>query len=900
MDEESTAAGTPWTHGRGAEKTLIRDISFCGVANGANSCMVDVADGKILRIRPMHYDWKYRADELGQWTITARGKSFSPTTKSLIPPFSLAYKKRVHSPGRLRYPMKRVDFDPKGERNIQNRGVSKYVRISWDEALDIITGEMLRMREQYGPTAILYQSDQHGENKVVHGPHGCGRKLLKLFGGYTLQARQPDSWEGWSWGAKHVWGMEPVGQQVPQANLVYDIAKNTELLLLWGCDQETTTWGWMGQLPSRLSYWFTELGIEQVYIAPDLNYAAAVHADKWIPILPNTDAALYLAIAHQWFKDGTYDKDYLATHAHGVDKFEAYVMGAEDGIAKSPEWAAPLTGVPARVIKALAREWASKRTTVAIGNGGPAIRGPYSSEPARLQVLCLAMQGLGKPGANQAKLEDWGFMDDLAQVGCPQPVRIPSLMAAYTGGTGGDTNHAFVPKTLLPKAIMEGSCEWWGNEHEMAPRENQFVHYRYPAEGCSRIHMVWTDSPCFMTCWNDGNSFVRAMRHPDIEFMFAQHPWLENDCLLADVILPVSTKLEEDDINSDLYSGQSIIVFPEERCIEPLGESLSDYEIVCKIAERLGLLQEYTGGRSVEDIRRLGFEASGVGDLAPSGSTAGPQSGGAGPDGDVAAGGRANEGRLTWEQFVDQGYVVVPTDPDWETVPAGLIGFYDDPESHPLSTPTGKIEFFATGLAEHFPDDTERPPVPKWIPSGETHQETLGTDRAKKYPLLVVSNHPRWSVHAQHDDVTWLREIETCKVSGPDGYRYQPLWIHPWDAAARGVSHGDVVTIYNERGAVLAGAYVTERIIPGAVSMDHGAKYDPIVADALDRGGNINAIVPGHTTSKNAVGMVVSGFLAEVEKTDLESLRSRYPEAFARPFHPDAGPALDAWLAQTQ
>jgi trimethylamine-N-oxide reductase (cytochrome c) len=105
-----------------------------------------------------------------------------------------------------------------------------------------------------------------------------------------------------------------------------------------------------------------------------------------------------------------------------------------------------------------------------------------------------------------------------------------------------------------------------------------------------------------------------------------------------------------------------------------------------------------------------------------------------------------------------------------------------------------------------------------------------------------------------------------------------------------------VVTISNERGAVLAGAYVTERIIPGAVSMDHGAKFDPIVPDALDRGGNINAIVPGHTTSKNAVGMVVSGFLAEVEKTDLEGLRSKYAEAFARPFHASAGPSLEAWL----
>ena len=107
---------------------------------------------------------------------------------------------------------------------------------------------MLRVKEKYGPTAILYQNDQHGENKCVHGPHGCGRKLLRLFGGFTHQVRNADSWEGWWWGAKHVWGCEPLGQQMPQQNLLYDIAKNAELLLFWGCDQETTTWGWGGQL----------------------------------------------------------------------------------------------------------------------------------------------------------------------------------------------------------------------------------------------------------------------------------------------------------------------------------------------------------------------------------------------------------------------------------------------------------------------------------------------------------------------------------------------------------------------------------------------------------------------------------------------------------------------------
>ena len=857
---------------RSGERTIVRDMAFLGAPWGANACMIDVKDGRILRIRPARYYDEYTKEQVGPWVMHARGKTFEPSEKTLPPPLSLAYKKRVYSPARIRYPMKRVDFDASGApgstgpggRNIHNRGVSKYERISWDEALDIVTGEMLRVKQTYGPTAILYQNDQHGESKVVHGPHGCGRKLLRLFGGYTHQVRNADSWEGWWWGAKHAWGCEYLGQQKPQSNLLWDIAKNAELLLFWGCDQETTTWGWGGQLPSRLSYWWTELGIKQVYIAPDLNYAAAVHADRWIPILPNTDAALYLAIAYHWFKNGTYDKEYLETHAYGVDEFEAYVMGGENGVAKSPEWAAPITGVPARVIKALAEEWATKRTTVVIGNGGPGIRGPYATEPARLQVLCLAMQGLGRPGCNQAKMIEWALDLDPEYMSAPAPAWQTSVGAAYRGdGPPEFGRESVIPKTLVPKLILEGSGEWYGNRYGMrSEKEEQFVKYRYPAEGASRIHMIWTDSPSWITCWNDGNNFIRAMRHPDIEFIFCQHPWIENEALFADVVLPVNTKLEEDDIGSDVFSGQLDLLYPQPRCIEPLGESFSDYEVVCMIAERLGLLEEYTDGMTVEEIIRSGYESSGAAD------------------------------KISWEELNNKGYYVIPPDPDWEKIPAGLIGFYEDPESHPLSTPSGRVEFRSIGLAEHFPDDPERPPVPKWIQQGESHEETLGTERSKKYPLLVMSNHPRWGVHSQHDDVTWLREIETCKVRASDGYQYQPLWMNPADAATRGIEHGDVVRIYNERGTVLAGAYVTERIIPGAVGIDHGAKYDPIVPGEIDRGGAINTIVPRNTTSKNACGHAVSGFLVEVEKAELDDLRARYPEAFVRPYHASAGPCI--------
>ena len=852
----------------GAEKTLIRDISFCGVPeNGSNASMVDVKDGKILRIRPMHYDWKYDPEkDMNPWKMEVRGKTFEPSMKTLIPPYSIAYKKRVYSPARIRYPMMRVDFDPNGDRNPQNRGVSKYKRISWDQALDIIIGEMNRVKKKYGPTAILYQSDQHGENKVVQACHGAGRKLLRLWGGFTQQNRQPDSWEGWWWGSKHFWGCEPVGQGM-QSNLLYDMSKNSELLLFWGCDQETTPWGWQGQLPSRLSYWWTELGIKQIYVCPDLNYAAAVHADRWIPILPNTDAAMYLAITYHWFKNGTYDKEYLKTHAVGVDKYQAYVMGEEEGVPKTPEWAAPITGVPARTIRALAEEWASKRTTVVIGNGGPGIRGPYATEAARLQNICLAMQGLGKPGVNQAKMIEWGLFDKPDQYAQPKPLRVPYLRKAYTGGHPSDTNHpSFIPKTYVPKAILEGECDWWGCESETADRKDQFVHYKYPADGCSKIHMVWTDSPSWITCWNSGNDYVRAMRHPDVEFMFAQHPWLENDCLLADIILPVNTKLEEDDIAGDIFSGQYNLLFPEHKCIEPLGESKTDYEIACMIAERLGLLKEYTGGKSIPELIKYGWETSRCADL------------------------------ISWEELNEKGYYVVPTADDWENVPAGFYNFYKDPEKYPLTTPTGKLEFEATGLKKHFPDDLERPAVPKWVAKGISHEETIGTERSKKYPMLVCSNHPRWGVHSQHDDITWLREIETCKIKGPDGYQYHPVWLHPTEAEKRGIKHGDIVSIYNERGTVLGGAYITERVMPGVVYIDHGAKWDPIVPGEIDRGGAINTIVPRNTTSKNAVGHAVSGFLVEIEKTDMEALKRKYPEAFERPFHPCAGPGLEACI----
>ena len=141
-----------------------------------------------------------------------------------------------------------------------------------------------------------------------------------------------------------------------------------------------------------------------------MNYTAAIHADKWIPVFPNTDAALQLAIAYIWITENTYDKEYLKTHSVGFEKCRDYILGKEDGIPKTPKWAEPLCGVPARTIKALARDWAAKPTTIVHGLAGSALRGPYAHEPARLEVLLMAMQGLGKPGQNMFITDGMGFL----------------------------------------------------------------------------------------------------------------------------------------------------------------------------------------------------------------------------------------------------------------------------------------------------------------------------------------------------------------------------------------------------------------------------------------------------------------------------------------------------------
>ena len=851
-------------------KTVYKATGLNSFGIGANVAEIDVKDGKILRTRPMQYDREYPADYLRPWTIKARGSEFSSGLKTYLPTFSYAYKHRVYSKNRILYPMKRVDWDPKGDRHPETRGSSKFERISWDEAAQLVADEITRIKETYGLPSIFVQGDGHGETKVIHASHGCNTRLMNLIGDdWTYQARQPDSWEGWYWGAKHMWGNDPLGQ-FKMGNLLMDIAQNSDMLLFWGCDMETTTWGWQGQLPSRYCFWLSEIGVQQVYVCPDLNYGAAVHNDKWFPVLPNTDSALQAAIAYVWMTEDLVDHDYIEKHSIGYDWFEYYILGHEDGVPKTPEWASQICGIPSRQIKALAHQWAKRPTSIAHGNGGSFIRSTFSHEPARFEAALMTMMGMGKPGRNIVKFIEW-YMYGLPEQQ-PAPCYSSNMIvgAAYHGWDFQETKSS-IPKTLVAKAILgdyssENPLTWMGYTVCSWPRENQFKQYQYPIPGAQELHMVWTDTPCWCTCWNGGNSMEDALRSPKIECVVAQHPWMENDCLFADILLPINTKYEEEDIGQDNGAGQFGSIYYEGQAVEARGESKSDYEAVAEIAKKLGLYEEFTGGKSVEEWVKVGFDCAET------------------PD------------PISYEEFREKGYYVAPTKEDWEDLPRGWEEFYKNPDENPLQTPTGKIEFYATGLAEHFPNDKERGPVPHSIQFNDRHQESLLTERGNKYPFLIVSNHPRWRLHANLDDNCWLREIPTCKVQGPDGYMYEPVWINPKDAAEKGIENGDVVKIFNDRGWVLGGAIVTERIRTHTVLQDHGARLDPIVEGESDRGGANNLIAPTEITSKNCAGEVTSGYLVDIEKVDVFELAQEYPEAFGRPYDPTEGVAIESWI----
>ena len=260
---------------------------------------VDVKDGKIVRMTPIEFD----DTDAPSWSIEARGKTFSPPRKTSMSPWTAAHKSAIYSSRRILTPLKRVDFDAKGARNCKNRGVSGYEPISWDEALDTVAEEIIRLKREVGPAAMMTTTGSHHMWGNVGYRHSAYYRFMNLLG-FTYGEHNPDSWEGWHWGAMHMWGFSHRLGIPEQYDLLEDALKHTDMIVYWSADPEATCNGVYGGFegtPRRR--WLKELGVKMIVIDPYFNHTAGLLGDKWFAPRLGTDVAFGLAIAFTWFTE---------------------------------------------------------------------------------------------------------------------------------------------------------------------------------------------------------------------------------------------------------------------------------------------------------------------------------------------------------------------------------------------------------------------------------------------------------------------------------------------------------------------------------------------------------------------------------------------------------------------
>jgi len=365
----------------------------------------------------------------------------------------------------------------------------------------------------------------------------------------------------------------------------------------------------------------------------------------------------------------------------------------------------------------------------------------------------------------------------------------------------------------------------------------------------------------FMGTMSETNDWIRVYQSPKLECVVNQSVWLDPEAKMADIILPACTNFERNDIaefcstggySKDGFTGNNYrVILYQQKCIEPVGESKSDYAIFSLLAAKMGLGEKYTEGRTEEDwIERI-YNKSAMPKV------------------------------MSFAEFKRRGYYVVPVPDDYKPTPA-FRWFYEDrpcdtPDHSPvkndpekcdkLATYTGKIEFVSESLKKHTPDDDERAPMPKYQHSWEGHLSPL----YKKYPLHLISPHPRYGYHTHYDaHCSWLSEIPEHRVVKEDGNAYLVARLHPKAAAARGIGEGDIIKLFNDRGVVLCVARITERlpefVVHAYCSSGMYVPLEPGSPTSPDKGGCVNILTSKRAMSKNVAGFAPNSCLIDVAK----------------------------------
>lgn len=736
------------------------------VVNCGSRCplRLQVKDGTVVRVLP---------DNTGDDTLWNRQIRACVRGRNM--------RERIYNPDRIKKPLKRVGA---------KRSDGEFEEISWEEAIDLIAEKLKYTYDTYGPEAVYKQYGSGVWNAHVANSGGWAR-LFNLLGG-QLNYYGNYSYLQISQCTRYFYG-SPDEQM---SNSIEDAIENSKLLVLWGNNPlETRMSGGGNTYTATLA---KKAGLKIIVVDPRYSDSASVLADDWIALRPGTDAALVAGMAHVMITENLHDQEFLDKYCVGFDEdhmpegapknasYRSYVEGkGADGIEKTPEWAADITGVPAAKIRSFARELAMAKPANIAQGWGPQRHANGENSANSIYLLAALTGNVGIPG----------------------------------GGTGGREGYLW-PYTP------------WVDDGEN-PVETAISCYK------------WTDAiarPEEMTATKDGvrskdrlevgikfmlvyGSNMLASQHGDInrtreildddtkcEFIVGMDNQMNASMKLCDLVLPDTTTAERWDIVPSEYTGDMAYEVMIAQAIDPLYESRSAIEVTGAIAERMGIGEEFAEGKkTTEDWARW------VQDTA-----------------------RENNPGLfpTFDELIEQG-VFRYTSPDGPTV--ALKEFRDDPEANPLDTPSGKIEIYSSTLADmakewEFPDalpGDEITPIPAYV---ETREGQAEARTNKKYPLQCIGHHFKGRTHSTYGNLASLRDIH-----------HQRVWINDVDARRHGISSDDKVTVYNDRGKISLPAMVTPRIVPGVISVPQGAWIE-IDKDGVDHGGAVNMLTSLHPT----------------------------------------------------
>lgn len=781
-----------------------------------------VVDGQVVRVKT---DDRFEdTEEMPQQRGCVRGQ---------------ARIKTVYGADRLKYPMKRKNWEPGGGKK-ELRGRDEWVRISWDEALDIVASEIQRIIDKYGVGSI-YRAGMY-TNPV----------LASVGGSYASAGG--NSLDGWVYPARCMTGF-------PNLNSYYgDYLYNdrlswvkSKLIVLWG---NNPSWSCHGY-PNKILVDAKRNGAKIIGINPFCNDTISSIGDQWIPIRPGTDTAMLLACAYVMITNDLQDQDFLdrctigfdADHmpegADPKDNFKDYVLGTYDGVPKTPEWAYNICGVDPQVITDFAKEIATTKPAALI-TCSAATRIFRGEQFAQAFFTVGWMTGnVGKDGAmvsdNSQKLFGNGGLPLMTPGANGKPVVLDPISEVfnYYNGVAPENGLWGIPIQGRWDAVLNG--EYMDGKWGMKKVDIQMIW------DIGRGNKLQTDPGL--------PKGIEAFRK--VEFVVSADCWFTLTAQYADVVLPEVMQWEYPD-NFSPTSNRETLTYCS-KVIEPLFETKDDCFINVELAKRLGI-----DPAAIELSEEEVFcnQLAGAGIMKEDGTdyetmfTITKE--------DWAELGQPDRepqtGRVEWQQFKKDGIYQLPRQEGDNYGYIALEDFVRDPEANPVATESGKLEIYCQSLSYAVDcfGSYHVDPIAKYVAPEEGYETTFSDFEKRvpgKYPLLMNSPHYPHHNAAQFASNVWLREAWSA-----------PIYMNPLDAEARGLKSEDVVRCYNDRGAVLRQVKLTPRVMPGNVLLPDGqwSEIDP--ETGIDVGGNPNMLTS--TAYNGADVQPWNSINVEIEKWD--------------------------------